>query len=79
MAEVDLVIEHRDRLELVEVKSSETASSSLFAGVKRVRGHLESDSKRCDSLVVYGGSEAQRRSDTDLVPWAEVDQHSWTG
>lgn len=79
MAEVDLVIEHPDRLELVEVKSSETASSSLFAGVKRVRGHLESDSKRCESLVVYGGSEAQRRADTKLVPWTEIDQHSWTG
>ena len=78
-AEVDLVIEHPDRLELVEVKSSETASSSLFKGVRRVRAHLESDSKRCDSLVVYGGSEAQRRSEADLVPWAEVGQHSWIG
>ncbi len=78
-AEVDLVIEHPDRLELVGVKASETPSSDLFAGVKRVRGHLESDSKRCDSLVVYGGSEAQRRSEVKLVPWSEMGQHSWTG
>lgn len=78
MAEVDLVIEHPDRLEIVEVKSSKTASCSLFGGVKRVRGHLESASQRCDSLVVYGGSEAQRKSEAELVPWVEIDQHSWT-
>ena len=77
MAEMDLVIEHPDRLEIVEVKSSETATSRLFGGVKRVRTHLESASKRCESRVVYGGSEAQRRSEAELVPWTEVDRHPW--
>ena len=35
---VDVVVEHSDRLELVEAKSAETASSSLFASGIRVKG-----------------------------------------
>lgn len=79
MAEVDLTIKHPDRLQLVKAKSSETASNSLFTGVNRVRGYLATNSKQCESLVVYGGSEAQRRGDAKLVPWAEMDQYSWIG
>jgi predicted AAA+ superfamily ATPase len=77
-AEADLVIEHPDRLTLVEAKSAQTASASLFDGANRVRGHLVEPSRpRCDVVVAYGGDRAQRRSDAKLVPWADLHELKW--
>ncbi len=71
-AEVDLVIEHSSRTTLVEAKSSQTPSSSLFDGATRVRGHLADSSLPCDVVVVYGGDEPQDRSAGRLVPWSRL-------
>ncbi len=68
-AEVDLVIDGRSGPVLVEAKSSGTASSSLFAGVRRVRRHFEQRSKPVDVAVVYGGNEYQQRAEGRLIPW----------
>ncbi len=76
-AEADLIVEHPSRLTLVEAKSAQTASTSLFAGVNRVRGHLTEPSRPCDVVVAYGGKEAQRRSDAELVPWASLHESKW--
>ena len=71
-AEVDLVIEHPSRVTLVEAKSSQTPSSSLFDGVKRVQRHLVDSSLPCDAVVAYGGSESQDRAIGRLIPWDSV-------
>jgi predicted AAA+ superfamily ATPase len=76
-AEADLVVEHPGGLTLVEAKSAETASASLFAGANQVRGHLSNPSRPCDVAVAYGGDEAQRRSDAKLVPWATLHESKW--
>jgi predicted AAA+ superfamily ATPase len=76
-AEADLIIEDPDRLTLVDAKSSQTASASLFDGANRVRGHLAEPSRPCDVVVAYGGEEAQRRSNAKLVPWAELHKSKW--
>jgi predicted AAA+ superfamily ATPase len=76
-AEADLVIEHPDRLMLVEAKSSATASSSLFTGVNRVRRHLAESPRPCDVVVAYGGDEGQKRSDGNLIPWAKLHESKW--
>jgi predicted AAA+ superfamily ATPase len=76
-AEADLIIEDPDRLTLVEAKSSQTASASLFDGANRVRGHLAQPSRPCDVVVAYGGEEAQRRSNAKLVPWAALHKSKW--
>ncbi len=68
-AEVDLVIERPDGVTLVEAKSAQTASPSLFAGARRVRRHLADDGRPCDVVVAYGGDEEQRRTEGRLVPW----------
>ena len=73
-AEVDLVIEGPSGLTLVEAKSAETASSSLFDGARRVRRHLAGAGRPCDVVVVYGGGRAQRRTDGSLVPWHKLHQ-----
>ena len=71
-AEVDLVIEHPLRVTLVEAKSAETASSSLFRGVRRVRRHIEESPRPCRVVVAYGGDQHQDRSEGSLVPWRKL-------
>ena len=71
-AEVDLVIERPTGVTLVEAKSSQTPSSSLFDGASRVRGHLADSSLPCDVVVIYGGDESQGRSAGRLVPWSRL-------
>ena len=71
-AELDLVVEERDHLTLIEAKSSVTASSSLLDGLKRVRPYLQGLRPGCDAAVVYGGEALQRRTDTRLIPWRLV-------
>ena len=73
-AEVDLVIQGPSAVTLVEAKSAETASSSLFDGSRRVRRHLAGAGRPCDVVVVYGGGRAQRRTDGSLVPWHKLHQ-----
>ena len=68
-AEADLLVEHASGVTLVEAKSSETPSSSLLAGARRVRRHLEDAGIACETVAAYGGSEAQERTDGRLVPW----------
>lgn len=70
-AEVDLVIEGPDGLTLVEVKAAATPSSALFRGAERVRRHFRGVTTP-DTVVVYGGEEAQARSAGKLVPWRRV-------
>ena len=71
-AEADLVIEHPSGLTLVEAKSSQTPSSSLFDGADRVRGHFAGSSIPCDVVVAYGGEESQDRSVGRLIPWTRI-------
>jgi len=76
-AEADLVIEYPDRITLVEAKSAQTASPTLFAGANRVRGHLDDPSRPCEVVIAYGGYENQRRSAAKLVSWAQLHHEKW--
>jgi predicted AAA+ superfamily ATPase len=76
-AEADLVIERPDRLTLVEAKSAQTASASLFASANRVRGHLDDPARPCEVVIAYGGDEMQRRSGAKLASWAELHEEKW--
>jgi len=76
-AEADLVIEHPDRLTLVEAKSAQTASPSLFDGANRVRGHLDNPSRPCEVVIAYGGDDSQLRSGAKLVSWARLHDETW--
>ena len=69
-AEVDLVIDRTDGLSLVEAKSSTTASSSLFDGIRRVRRHFADAPVKCDATVAYGGDQFQQREQGRLIPWS---------
>ncbi|MDE2901903.1 MAG: ATP-binding protein [Chloroflexota bacterium] len=71
-AEVDLVIEHPSRLTLVEAKSSQTPSASLFGGALRVQRQLADASLSCDVAVIYGGEESQNRAVGRVISWDSV-------
>lgn len=74
--EADLVIEHADRLSLVEAKAAQTANSGLLDGVRRVREVLE-QVRPCKAYVAYGGETGQKRSDVELVPWLNLHTQQW--
>ena len=76
-AEVDLIVDRPTAMTLVEAKSAETASSSLFDGSKRVRRHLTQSTRPCSVVVVYGGDQLQRRGTDSLLPWRELHELDW--
>jgi len=78
-AEADLILEHAGNLTLVEAKASQTASSSLLQGARRVRNLLADAGRACDAVVVYGGEEEQHRSEGELVPWGRMHERAWMG
>jgi len=75
--EADLVVEYPDRLLLVEAKSAQTASASLFDGANRVRRLLEDSVRRCEVVIAYGGDESQRRSSAKLLAWTQLHEERW--
>jgi len=74
--EADLVVEDGGRIVTIEAKAAATATSSLFDGVLRVRGLLNApespDESVVETVVVYGGDEAQKRTSAELVPWRQL-------
>lgn len=76
-AEADLILERGDGLTIVETKASQTASSSLLDGARRVRRRLAGLQRPCDVLVAYAGDDAQSRSEGELVPWDRLHQREW--
>ena len=68
-AEVDLIVDNASEVTLVEAKSAQTPSSSLFDGSRRVRKQLERSAEHCPIVVVHGGSQSQRLGRDVLLPW----------
>ncbi|MXX96644.1 MAG: ATP-binding protein [Rhodothermaceae bacterium] len=71
-AEVDLIIETPSYLQLIEAKSTATASSNLLTNLNRVRKHFDETPFECSATVIYGGDKPQRRKDVDIVPWRDM-------
>jgi hypothetical protein len=74
--EADLIIEHSDRLTLVEAKAAQTANSGLLDGVRRVRDVLQRV-RPCEAVVAYGGETEQKRSDAVLAPGLALHKRQW--
>lgn len=74
--EADLIIEHADRLSLVEAKAAQTANPGLLDGVRRVREVLE-QVRPGTVCVAFGGETGQKRSDVELVPWLDLHTRKW--
>ena len=76
-AEADLIIEYPRNIALVEAKSANTASSSLFDGIGRVQKHLTRLPLPNSVFVAYGGNECQRRARGSLVPWRDLHESAF--
>jgi hypothetical protein len=72
--EIDLLIEHGEKLELVEIKSGATINSDFFKNLKRFSDRMKGAGKKrpLQSHVVYGGEESQQRSDAQVLSWRNI-------
>ena len=68
--EADLVLEHGATLMLVEIKSARSVAPDAMRAVAAIRRGLAA--RATWSALVYDGAEAQRRSDFDVVPCAQL-------
>ena len=70
-AEVDLIVNELNVIKLIDAKLSRTASSSLFAGIRRVARHFDSFDS-VENIAVYGGEQPQNRSIGTILPWNQI-------
>ncbi len=73
--EVDLVVASPNTVTLIESKSGATAASDFTSAVDRLALglHKRSPQLAVHTRVMYGGPMRQKRGDTDIVPWNEID------
>ena len=67
--EVDLIVQDGLALNLTEFKSTQTIMSDLFKGLQYFKQH--SGMTNLKKTLVYTGSDFQKRTDADVVPWME--------
>jgi predicted AAA+ superfamily ATPase len=75
--EVDLVLDGASKIQLVESKSARTISEDFFSGLRRLAASERKRRVSFESILVYGGDEAQRRSDARVIPWGRLDRENW--
>lgn len=68
--EVDLVFEHRGRLQAVEIKSGTTFASDWLAPCRRWQAMVGADAS--PPILVWGGSDSFELEDAHVVSWADV-------
>lgn len=68
--EIDLLLEHADGLQLVEIKASQTVSAPLFKNLRTV-STLLGDRVKSQHLI-YGGAERQDRTGVEVLPYGKA-------
>jgi predicted AAA+ superfamily ATPase len=68
--EIDLLLEHADGIQLVEIKASQTVAAPLFKSLRTVSALL--GDRVVSQHLVYGGTERQVRTDVEVLPWWQV-------
>jgi predicted AAA+ superfamily ATPase len=69
--EIDLLLDHADGLQLVEIKASQTVSAPLFKNLRTV-STLLGDRVRSQHLI-YGGAERQNRTGVEVLPYGQAE------
>ena len=69
--EIDLLLDHADGLQLVEIKASQTVSAPLFKNLRTV-STLLGDRVKSQHLI-YGGAERQDRTGVQVLPYGQAD------
>ncbi|MDE0669183.1 MAG: ATP-binding protein [Acidimicrobiia bacterium] len=65
--ECDLIYQRAEHLTAIEIKSGMTVASDWFKPLARIAEDLPEIAAK---VVVYGGTEAQRRTAADVIPYA---------
>lgn len=73
--EADLLLEYGSAMTLAEIKSAQTVSGDAMRSIANIRRGL--GQRVAGAALIYGGGEAQRRSEFDVVPYAEI--RRWLG
>jgi len=68
--EIDLLLDHADGLQLVEIKASQTVSAPLFKNLRTV-STLLGDRVKSQHLI-YGGAERQDRTGAQVLPYGQA-------
>jgi predicted AAA+ superfamily ATPase len=68
--EIDLLLDHAEGLQLVEIKASQTVSAPLFKNLRTV-STLLGDRVKSQHLI-YGGAERQDRTGAHVLPYGQV-------
>lgn len=71
--EVDLVVERRDGLVLVETKSGRTIAADFFDALTAASEIIG----RAARVLVYGGDSGHRRTNAEVVAWSDIDGVAW--
>lgn len=74
--EADLVLQSGAEMTLIEIKSAQTASTDAMRTIANIRRGLN-EKRAVRSALIYGGAEAQRRSEFDVVPCTAIGR--WLG
>lgn len=69
--EIDLLLDHADGLQLVEVKASQTVSAALFKNLRTVSTLLGGRVKT--QHLIYGGAERQDRTGVEVLPYGQAE------
>lgn len=74
--EADVVVDHGDRLQVIEIKAGTTLSADMLRKAGRVANLLASQ-REVQRLLIYGGESTQIRQDVTVVAWDQLDQQQW--
>lgn len=69
-AEVDLLIEHGNRISAIEIKSGQTIAADFFSALEAFSSLVEP--ARVERVLVYGGKQSQKRSNAHVLSWSDV-------
>jgi len=67
--EIDLIIEVKGKTIPVEIKASETMHSNFF---QTITWFQEQTHNSQEAIVVYGGSQVQKRTRGQAIPWTDL-------
>lgn len=68
--EIDLIIESGDKIIPIEIKASETIQNKFF---ETLTWFQEQTGNTATPLVIYGGDQMQKRTNSAVVPWSKLD------
>lgn len=68
--EIDVLVEKAGTLVPIEIKSGQTVTKDYFTGLKKWLTIAGTSAE--SPYVIYGGSESQKRSGIEVLPWQDI-------